>query len=225
MNSPAERSDMPSQVENRVRTESGVSASSEGADTLHGEEALDVRARYFVRIGFQQQIVPMHSSLNQLGRGDAVICRTERGLEMGEVLACVDHRVEADQRNAVIVRRCSPEDQLLWKQLKSLGSVANEACQEYLRTTGSVDVLVEVEPLLDGKTLYFHFLGDPSPETEAQVQTLAEVYQQSVANSPFAQTLEKGCGPDCGTKSKGGCGTADGCAVCSVMSRCKTNAR
>lgn len=216
---------MPSRVDNGVRNEAVASPFSTDNRAEDGEEFNDVHGRYFVRVGAQQQILPMRTSLSQLARGDAVICRTDRGLEMGEVLALVEHAAQLDPQAGVILRRSSPEDHLLWNQLQKLGTVANNACQEYLRSTGANDVLVEVEPLLDGRTLYFHFLGDPTPETESQVQTLAEVYRESVANSPFAQTLEKGCGPDCGTKSKGGCGTDQGCAVCSVMSRCKTNAR
>ncbi len=55
-----------------------------------------------------------------------------------------------------------------------------------------------------------------SLSTEAYVEQLAEVYRQEIANSAFANRLETGCGPGCGTAEKSSCGT--GLAVQAVRS-------
>ena len=110
--------------------------------------------------------------------------------------------------------------ELLWRQLTSLSISASTACQSFLLKKDIPDVLLDVEPLFDGRTLYFHFLGTPSHETEQYVQELSDVYQKSVASSRFALLLEHGCGPGCGTKEKTGCGTGGGCAVCAIAGGC-----
>ena len=180
---------------------------------------------YLVRVGFQQDVLPVQAGGVSLERGDQIICRTSRGIEMGEVLAATHPEYIATAGASKFLRKSRPDDELLWRQLTTLSVDANTACQTFLQNQSSPDVLLEVEPLIDGRTLYFHFLGDPSPETEQHVQELSEIYQQSVASSRFAKLLEHGCGPGCGTKEKSGCGTSGGCAVCAIAGGCTATAR
>ncbi len=148
-----------------------------------------------------------------------MICRTERGLEIGTVLceSIADDLSEAGR----FLRPADANDELLWRKLQELSREAAGACEGYLRDKGLDDVLLDVEPMLDGRTLYFHFLGEPSQAASERIADLAEVYRQSVIASPFAQQVEVGCGPGCGTESKSGCGTSGGCAVCTVASKCR----
>jgi hypothetical protein len=180
---------------------------------------------YLVRVGFQKNVIPVQAGVVELVRGDQIICRTSRGVEMGEVLAATHPEQIATSDASKFIRKSRPEDALLWRQLTTLSVDANEACQAFLQKQSSRDVLLEVEPLIDGRTLYFHFLGNPSLETEQHVQELAEIYQKSVASSRFAALLEHGCGPGCGTKEKSGCGTGGGCAVCAIAGGCTATAR
>ena len=178
---------------------------------------------YLVRVGYQQEVIPVLAGTISLTRGDQIICRTPRGIEMGEVLASTNPKyidyIEISNASKYI-RKSRPEDELLWRQLTSLSVSASTACQEFLRKQNIPDVLLEVEPLFDGRTLYFHFLGTPSHATEQHVQELSDIYQKSVASSRFAALLEHGCGPGCGTKEKSGCGTGGGCAVCAIAGGC-----
>jgi hypothetical protein len=144
---------------------------------------------------------------------------------MGEVLNEVSSMELSRFTSARYIRTSQPEDQLLWTQLVKLSHEANEACQEYLRDNNLDDVLLEAEPLLDGRTIFFHFMGDPSPLAEEYVKGLANVYHDKVTKSKFAELLEKGCGPGCGTKEKSGCGTEGGCAVCAIAGGCTTKAK
>ncbi len=180
---------------------------------------------YLVRVGLQQDVIPVQAGAVLLTRGEQIICRTSRGVEMGEVLATT-HPEHIETSNASkFIRKSRPEDQLLWRQLTTLSVDANTACQTFLHSHSSQDVLLDVEPLIDGRTLYFHFLGNPSTETEQHVQELSEIYQKSVASSRFAALLEHGCGPGCGTKEKSGCEIGGGCAVCAVAGGCTATAR
>ena len=175
---------------------------------------------YLVRVGYQQEVIPVLAGTISLTRGDQIICRTPRGIEMGQVLTATDPEYIETSTTSRFIRKSRPEDDLLWKQLTSLSVDASIACQTFLMAQSLPDVLLEVEPLIDGRTLYFHFLGTPSLITEQHVQELSEIYQNSVASSRFAALLEHGCGPGCGTKEKSGCGTGGGCAVCAIAGGC-----
>lgn len=80
---------------------------------------------------------------------------------------------------------------------------------------------MDVEHLLDGKSLYFYFLGEANGELETLTDELAETYEAKVQFRRFTETVIAGCGPDCGTEaaSGGGCGES-GCSTCSVSSTC-----
>ncbi|HBE68116.1 MAG TPA: hypothetical protein DDW52_08200 [Planctomycetaceae bacterium] len=115
----------------------------------------------------------------------------------------------------------TPEDELLWSNLQALSQEALEACAEWLAENAPDATLLEVEPLLDGKTLYFHFLNEVSPAVHEQLDGLITAYESQVRQSSFAKLLDEGCGPGCGTESaERGCSSRGGCSVCKVAS-CK----
>ena len=165
-----------------------------------------------------------------LPRGCKVLCRTARGLEWGEVLALAEF-AHADAKpesqaesigDGVLLRRLTTEDELLRQQLTLLGNEVFEDCQRWLSENGKTDVLLDVEPLMDGVSLYFHFLGSPSQELSPHLQSLAGLYQEKVQASRFANLLEHGCGPGCGTSEGGHCGpSGSACSVCVVAHACK----
>lgn len=161
-------------------------------------------------------------------RGSLVLCRTNRGIESAEVLTEIASRAEVDsdlatsEWDGVVLRGLSTEDQLLNAQLRDLANEAFTECQQWLQTQGRTEVLLEVEPLMDGQTLYFHFLGEPASELLDPLQTLGEIYQTKVQESRFANLLEHGCGPGCGTEERSNCGPAGSpCSICVVAHACK----
>lgn len=175
---------------------------------------------YLVRVGSGGEAVAVHAGTKDLARGERVVCRTSRGLEIGTVLC--ESSIEKLSDAGRFLRPADANDELLWSKLQELSCEAAGVCERYLREQGLDDVLLDVEPMLDGRTLYFHFLGEPSQAASDRLAELAEVYRQSVVASPFAQRVEAGCGPGCGTESKSGCGTSGGgCAVCTVASKCR----
>lgn len=175
---------------------------------------------YLVKCGANGNIYQLESMTKGLSRAMEVIVRTDRGLELGTILGSASKLGCKDLLVAKFVRRCQPEDRLLWGQLFTLSQDSAKACQSFLEDRGSPDVLIEVEPLLDGKTIFFHFLGEISASTEDYVEQLAEVYRKEIASSKFANQLETGCGPGCGTSAKSSCGTSSGCSTCSLRGGC-----
>ncbi|GIX00785.1 MAG: hypothetical protein KatS3mg111_4117 [Pirellulaceae bacterium] len=156
-----------------------------------------------------------------LRRGDRVACRTARGLEVGQVLnSDLDHQ-DGARVDGQLLRKLDAADRLLWDELQRLAIATLEAGRRWLAQENSDAVLIEVEPLLDGRTLYFHFLSDVPDAVQIELQKLTDIFEQQVAKSGLTQQLEVGCGPGCGTSDAAGCGTTSGgCAVCVRSSTC-----
>ena len=154
------------------------------------------------------------------GRGSRVICRTQRGLEVGEVLAHSERVAARGESDGSLLRRMSAEDELLWARLCKNRDEAFVACQRFLDEQQFSVALLDVEPLFDGSRLFFYFLGDVPPQLETRLDQLAAAYESEAKLAKFTEAVEHGCGPDCGTESAVGCGT-DGCSTCSIAGACR----
>lgn len=182
------------------------------------------RECYLVRVGVFGQVGRFRTvEPTKLLRSARVVCRTQRGIEVGQVLAASKSPTsDHDLADGRILRKMTSEDELLWGHLERLASQSLAACQQWLHAEGITALLIDVEPLLDGKTLYFHFLSEVSPKVQEHLDSLVNIYEREARQSKFAQLLEHGCGPGCGTENaKNGCSSRGGCAVCQVASKCK----
>lgn len=177
--------------------------------------------QYFVRIGAMGRIGRFTAQDGTIyPRGTRVICRTHRGLEMGDVLS-VEEEAAPMQAEGPLLRRMAAEDEILLQRLLLHRDTAFEACRQMLRERCIPAALIDVEHLFDGSSLVFYFLGDITPAIEAVTAELAEIYETKVQFKKFAETLAEGCGPGCGTEEAAGhCGT--GCSSCAIASACKT---
>jgi len=122
-----------------------------------------------------------------------------------------------------LLRAMTVEDELLEERIQQNRLAAIEQCAERIAEIGLPMSLVDVEPLFDGQTLVFHFLGEETAGSERLIEELTETYETQVQFRRFAQTLEEGCGPDCGTGTSTGCGS---CAEggCSLAKACNNAA-
>ena len=180
--------------------------------------------QHLVRIGLLGHVgrfTPVDAARH--ARGTRVVCRTERGLEVGEVLTLAEHGGPAD---GTLLRRVTVEDELLLARLDKHKHEAFRSCERMLAARGFDAVLMDVEHLFDGQSLFFYFLGETPPGVEAVTSELAEAYEAKVQFRKFTETLTAGCGPACGTEDAegGGCGSG-GCSTCSVATACKTSVR
>ena len=153
-------------------------------------------------------------------RGCRVICRTDRGLEVGSVLCSIDQQGDLPVAG-ILLRQLGSEDQLIVNRLEKFRDRAFKACSEKIAQRKLGSILVDVEHLFDGQSLYFYFIGEVSSELEALTGELAETYDRKVRFKKFAETLAHGCGPGCGTTASR-CGTEGGCASCSISGGCKS---
>ena len=177
---------------------------------------------YFVRVSVMAQVGRfVAESGRTFRRNDRVVCRTARGLEVGEVLGAASFVPSLNVCDGTLLRRTSAEDELLISRLDKNRDDALRACQTYLDQHHSDAILLDVEQLFDTETLYFYFLGEVSAQVAAKVQELAELYESKVQIGSFAAALEHGCGPGCGTDEAAGCGTS--CASCDLVKACKSS--
>ena len=186
--------------------------------------------QHWVRFGVMGTVARMASAEAQsFSRGARVICRTPRGLEVGEVLSAVSDSGDLAGDSAAltgpplgsVLRRMTVEDDLLLARIEKHKHEAFEACERQLVERGIPAVLLDAEHLFDGQSLLFYFLGETTPELDELTRELGETYDAHVQFSKFAETLTAGCGPGCGTAEAegGGCGSG-GCSTCAVLSAC-----
>ncbi|HEV7280886.1 MAG TPA: hypothetical protein VGN57_11840 [Pirellulaceae bacterium] len=181
---------------------------------------------YFIRFGVAGHVGRFVSEIpSGLRRGDRVVARTSRGLELAEVLSAVEADADAGEEfgesiDGAILRPVLETDELLQVRLARYRDRAFDACRKWLEEKNIPGTLVDVEHLLDGESLFFHFLGDPPELDFAASEELAALYEKKVHFRRFADALQQGCGPGCGTESaangcaSGGCSTcATGCGV------------
>ena len=155
------------------------------------------------------------ADFNLYPRDTRVICRTGRGLEWGSVICPLDDDLgDGVQTGGQILRRIGSDDDLILERLDRHRDKAFQACQKLITERKVPGVLVDVEHLFDGESVYFYFLGIVDPRLEEITNELATTYERKVRFKKFAETLASGCGPDCGTGeskcSSGGCGS---CAI------------
>ena len=148
--------------------------------------------------------------------------RSGRGLEIGEVLSGPDP-AGSNRPDGQILRRMSVADELLQARLQKYRHAAFEACDALLKQRNIEATLLDVEHLFDGQGLYFYFLGDPPRNAELVTTELAAAYEAKVEFHRFAETLDQGCGPGCGTEEAAGQGGCSSCTSCAISSACKTH--
>jgi PSP1 C-terminal conserved region len=138
---------------------------------------------YLIRYGVMRH-VGRFSALSvgesSLERGQLVVIRTDRGVELGEVLIALDHK-SAPARDlpgkttsgnngegrtdsisidsSRVLRVADADDLSLSKRAEELRSSRFRLCQQILREGNWPWELVDVEPLLDGRATVLHYLG------------------------------------------------------------------
>ncbi|MDG2222784.1 MAG: hypothetical protein P8L85_15500 [Rubripirellula sp.] len=174
----------------------------------------------FVRVGSLGEVHGAESAV-AIDRGQRVLVRTGRGVELAEVLGPRQSRkghAAADAQPLHILRTTTPQDELLIERLQQHKQEAVEQCRQELLDSGSDAMLLEVDHLFDGGTLVLHFLGDIDKAAEAITQRVATRYESVVRTEDLAKLIDEGCGPSCGTEDGSGCGSS--CAGCAARIVC-----
>jgi cell fate regulator YaaT (PSP1 superfamily) len=154
-------------------------------------------------------------------RNSQVVCKTNRGLETGTVLCALGNELQGQpmETDGQLLRSMTNADRLIVQRLERYRDRAYSACGKLLKSRDATALLVDVEHLFDGKSVYFYFIGEVGPELDELIAELGETYQHKVHFRQFSKTLANGCGPNCGTgESKCASG---GCSSCATTSSCR----
>lgn len=204
--------------------------------------SLRMKPAYLVRYGTMSHVarfVP-ESEGESYGRGQSVVVRTERGLEIGEVLG--PPRVsDAPPSPYSIVRAASDLDRQKAAAQESPRIRLLAVCDEVFRDgTWPIDLIdVEVLPPLgeEGPGAVVHYLGPHRLDTEGLAEALLKKTGISVLFQPagldgddIEEPAPETCSR-CGSGGGGGCGSEgaeahSGCSSCALASlpRRKTRA-
>lgn len=151
-------------------------------------------------------------------RNAEVVCRTNRGLEVGVVLCPLESDGARFEPDGTVLRQVTPDDRLIISRIDRFRDRAFAACNRLISRHHPSAVLVDVEHLFDGQSLYFYFLGEVPDEVHELTGQLADEYEKKVRFRKFTETLASGCGPECGTGTAG-CGSGS-CGSCTLKENC-----
>jgi hypothetical protein len=161
-----------------------------------------------------------------LARGDRVIIRTARGLEIGTVLCLASERqvqILARTSPGWIERPVEPADDEAQRRLQRLGQQMFDHARASAGRLQLAVEIVDIDMLLDGSAAIIQFLGPEAVDCTPLLHELESEFGLTVllenlaALSPDVEDNEHGCGkPDCGQMNGGcaSCSTTGGCSAC-----------
>jgi cell fate regulator YaaT (PSP1 superfamily) len=140
-------------------------------------------ANWIVRHGAMRFLGEFDPGDGAYARGHQVVIRTERGLELGEVLCPATPRaVEllAEPTKGRILRTLTPEDRATHDRLQQLEETELETCAKFVAQRKLQMELVDVEHLFGGERIIFYFLAEKRVDFRELVKDLARAYQTRI---------------------------------------------
>jgi cell fate regulator YaaT (PSP1 superfamily) len=116
-------------------------------------------------------------------RGQAVVLRTERGLEAGELLCPATPeavKLIAEPTRGQIVRRMAEEDLTRAAGLREAEAQEFQTCKRFVAQRKLQMELVDVEHLFGGERLVFYFLAEKRVDFRELVKDLAREYRTRI---------------------------------------------
>ncbi len=183
---------------------------------------------YLIRYGLARAVARFAADPDAapvaFGRGEAVVIRTHRGVELGEVLAEAPDAFEPGTPTAPILRAAGPADLARARQVAADRSSRFEACLGVFEGGQWPLEPIDAEPLLDEGRTVLHYLGPHRLDASGLVAALRERCGLDVVLEPAGRDVAEedleapaepeagGCG-SCGSAGGGGCGSSGGCAT------------
>jgi len=141
-------------------------------------------AKYVVRYGSMRSLGVMTArSGDPHDRGARVIARTNRGLEVGEVLCEATDDVAAKLQNPThgqVLRAMTAEDANEAYHLQVREPEEFETCQKFVRQLGLQMELVDIEHLFGGERIVIYYLAEERVDFRELVKLLAAEFQTRI---------------------------------------------
>jgi len=141
-------------------------------------------SHYIVRYG-QMRYLGEFKGLpgEEHGRGQHVVVRSDRGLELGEVLCASNERTALYLENPVkgdILRIASPDDLSMEPVLAGRQKDGFSTCRELISKRRLQMDLVDVEAILGGERMVFYYLSEKRVDFRELVKDLARVFKTRI---------------------------------------------
>jgi cell fate regulator YaaT (PSP1 superfamily) len=141
-------------------------------------------ASYIVRHGAMRFLGEYEAAEGMVfSRLDSVLIRTDRGLEVGEVLGEATKRaldLIAEPTRGKIARPFGPEDHAVVDQIKEAERKEFDACRTFVANRKLQMELVDVEHLFGGERIVFYFLAEKRVDFRDLVKDLARDFQTRI---------------------------------------------
>ncbi len=141
-------------------------------------------ANYIVRFGAMRFLgVFASNGGGDYRRNTKVIARTDRGLEVAEVLGAAEADMVAlldDPPEGQIVRETTPDDELEIARIRKLAPDEMGICQRHVDSLGLAMRLVDVEHIFGGERIVVYYLADNRVDFRELVRQLASEFQTRV---------------------------------------------
>ncbi len=148
------------------------------------EVGVTVMAEYIARHGLTRLLgVFAAAGGRQFRRGTRVIVRTERGLEVGQILCAASQDTVAhlkDPGTGQILREMTPEDGNEAIRIQAQAQQEIEVCQRHVDRLGLKMQLVEVEHLFGGERIVVYYLAENRVDFRELVRALAGEFQTRI---------------------------------------------
>ena len=138
---------------------------------------------WIVRHGAMRFLGEFDPDNGAYARGQEVVVRTERGLELGQALCPATPRaVELlhEPTHGRLVRRLSDRDRLERDRIRQLERRELETCGRFVAQRRLQMELVDVEHLFGGERLVFYFLAEKRVDFRELVKVLAREFQTRI---------------------------------------------
>lgn len=139
--------------------------------------------KYIVRYGTMRSLGVMSARDDIYRRGMEVVIRSERGVEVGQVLceSTEDELSHLDQPPAgTIVRAVGDDDAVAIDAIESTRLKEIASCQKHVDSLGLDMKLIEVERLLGGQRMVVYFVSDERVDFRELVKLLAAEFQTRI---------------------------------------------
>ena len=141
-------------------------------------------AAYIVRHGAMRFLGEFQPQGNvEPERGQEVVLRTERGLELGEVLCEADPRALAaiaEPTHGQILRQVTSEDAAQIDRIRDIERQEMEVCTDIIKQRHLQMELVDVEHLFGNERIVFYFLAEKRVDFRDLVKDLAREFKTRI---------------------------------------------
>ena len=139
---------------------------------------------YVVRYGQMRLLGEFRGPADlELARGQRVVIGTDRGMELGEVLAPATDRTAAFLENPArgdVLRTATAEDLEAAARLADRQEAGFAACREFIGRRRLQMDLVDVEAILGGERMVFYYLAEKRVDFRELVKDLARALQTRI---------------------------------------------